>query len=332
MAQAQLEPESADARDAGDRAAGFAPAPRFPATVIEPRSGWPSFNLADLWTYRDLLQQLTWRNVKVRYKQTVLGVAWAVLQPLLWMIVLTWTFSRWIPAATGDVPAPLFLFSGVLPWIYFQTAVAAAANSVVTSEGLVTKVYFPRLVIPLAAIAAALVDFAIAFVLLVLLMFWYRIVPSAAILLVPAAVALLTVAAIGFGTLIAALTVSYRDFRHAIGFLLQIWMIATPTIYYNVRPSASTLTAAQTRSAERVDLADRSTSAATVSGKSASRQPGWLARINPVAAPIDFFRSTTLGLPIEWGALLTSALVNLVLCAAGILYYRRVEDAFADVI
>jgi lipopolysaccharide transport system permease protein len=271
------------------------PNPHIEETLITPLAGWPALGLKDLWHYRDLVYQLTLRNIKVRYKQTILGVLWAVLQPVLMTLVFAFTLGRLLPAANVTLPYPIFVLSGLLPWIFFQTAVTAAANSVVSSEGLVTKVYFPRLAIPLAAIAAALVDFGIAFTVLVAMMVWYGIAPTFSLALLPLAVLLLLASATGFGTLLAALTVSYRDFRHTVPFVLQAWMLATDTIFLSVGG-------------------------------------GKLSQINPMTAPIDFFRAVTLGLPIPWVGVLCIAVVNGALCLAGLYYFRRVEDSFADVI
>jgi lipopolysaccharide transport system permease protein len=282
------------ARTVGDAEVLAAPV-HIEETVITPLAGWPTLGVTDLWRYRDLVFQLTLRNIKVRYKQTILGVLWAVLQPVLMTVVFAFTLRRLIPNASGELPYPVFVLSGLLPWIFFQTAVTAAANSVVSSEGLVTKVYFPRLAIPLAAVAAALIDLGISFVVLIVLMLWYGIVPTASLALLPLAVALLLAAATGIGTLIAAVAVSYRDFRHAVPFVLQAWMFATPTIFVHL-------------------------------------EAGRLSRFNPMTAPVDFFRAVTLGLPIPWASVLIVAGVHIALCFAGLLYFRHVEDSFADVI
>jgi lipopolysaccharide transport system permease protein len=210
-------------------------------------------------------------------------------------LVLAYSLQRILPNVEGNLRYPIFVLSGMLPWIFFQSAVIAAANSVVSSEGLVTKVYFPRLVIPLSAIAAALIDLAISCSVLVGMMLWYGIGPTANLLLFPLAVLLLLASATGIGTLLAALTVSYRDFRHAVPYVLQAWMLATATIFL---PTSG----------------------------------GRLSQLNPMNAPIDFFRATTLGLPISWTSVLCIAALNAVLCLAGLFYFRRVEDSFADVI
>ena len=177
---------------------------------------------------------LTWRDVMVRYKQTVLGVAWAVLQPAMMMVVFTVFLGQMARVDSGDFPYPLFVYAGLLPWTFFATAVSNAGNSVVGSAQMVSKIYFPRLLIPLASVAAAVVDFLIAFLLLAGLMFYYGIVPGWQILLVPLLLLLAVLAAVGVGSMLAALNVSYRDFKYTIPFLMQIWMFATPTVYMNV--------------------------------------------------------------------------------------------------
>jgi lipopolysaccharide transport system permease protein len=306
MTASQIEP------DAGFAAAspqyGDASALEPGETVIEATSGWQSLGLAELWKARDLLYFLTWRNVKIRYKQTLLGAAWAVLQPLLMMVVFTWTIGRIAGFQASSVPYPLYVFSGLLPWTFFQTAVTGAANSVVASEGLVTKVYFPRLVIPLSAVAAALVDFAVAFVLLLILMGWYGVAPGLTVLLVPAALILVVVAALGIGTLIAALNVAYRDFRYVVTFLVQIWMLATTSIYFDLSAPAS------------------------ADGTPVSGWGSALAYLNPMIAVVELFRGAAIGTEIPWGRVAVSTSLLSLLMVGAFYYFRRVEDSFADVI
>jgi lipopolysaccharide transport system permease protein len=306
-------------------ASGGDPSP-LSETHITPKSGWPTLDLADLWKCRDLIAQLTLRNIRVRYKQTVLGVLWAIIQPVLTMAV----FVIFVPRTAGQFPNSVFVLSGLVPWYFFQTAVSTAANSVIGSEGLVTKVYFPRLAIPLAAVAAALVDLGVSFLILLALMVCYGILPEAGIVLLPLAVVLLTLVAVGIGTLIAALTVSYRDFRHAVVFLLPIWMLATPAIYLNRETSA---VAAQSSGESEnagplTDLRD----SLKAEGSSTSSGRAWLARLNPMTVPIDFFRAAILGTPIAAGGVLISFVVNGAVCLVGLYYFRHVEDSFADVI
>jgi lipopolysaccharide transport system permease protein len=210
-----------------------APAGR-PITVIIPPRAWQLINLSELWEHRELIYLMAWRDIKVRYKQTVLGAAWAVLQPALMMVVFTVFFGRLAKVPSGDLPYPLFAYAGLLPWTFFATAIANAGNSVIGSERLITKIYFPRLAVPFAAVGAAVVDLAVAFGLLIAMMLYYGIAPGPGLLLVPVLVGLMILAAVGVGTLLAALNVSYRDFRYVIPFLVQLWMFATPSVYMQV--------------------------------------------------------------------------------------------------
>jgi lipopolysaccharide transport system permease protein len=305
--------------------------PPLAETHIQPKAGCPSLDLAELWKCRDLIVQLTLRNIRVRYKQTVLGVLWAIIQPVVTMAV----FVLYIHGTAGRFPTSVFVLSGLVPWFFFQTAVSTAANSVVGSEGLVTKVYFPRLAIPLAAVAAALVDLGVSFVVLLVLMVWYGLLPGAGVVLLPLAVVLLTLAAVGIGTLLAALTVSYRDFRHAVTFLLPVWMLATPAIYLssevpaNSKPVAEATTPGVEESQKPLTGVRGSLDSAN---GSASAKVGWLARLNPMTVPIEFFRAASLGTSIGAGRVLISFVVNGVLCLLGLYYFRHAEDSFADVI
>jgi lipopolysaccharide transport system permease protein len=283
-------------------AAPAPPAP--PPTVIRPPRGWQFINFGELWRFRELLFFLVWRDVKVRYKQTLLGAAWAVLQPALMMVVFTIFFSRMAHVSTEGFEEwqyPLFVFAGLLPWTFFSTAVSNAGNSVVGSEKLISKVYFPRLAVPFASAGAALVDFAVASGLLAVLMACYGRGPGWGLLLAPLFVALMALAAVGVGTLLAALNVAYRDFRYVIPFLMQFWMFATPTIYSQPRAEGA----------------------------------GWLQvllTVNPMSALIGAFRSAALGGPIDWVAVGIAAAVSAAAFVVGCLYFRRVEDTFADVI
>ncbi len=270
--------------------------------LLEPPRGWQVINFRELWHFRDLLYFLAWRDVKIRYKQTFLGAAWAVLQPAMLMVVF---FRNLAGRPTGDIPYPLFFYAGLLPWTFFATAISNGGNSVVGSERLITKVYFPRLAIPFAAAGAALVDFFVAGGLLVVLMICYGVWPIWSWLLVPPIVLLLMLAAMGMGTLLAALNVAYRDFRYVIPFCVQVWMFATPSLY--------------------MDLF--SDEGASLSGW--AQLSVWL---NPLTGMIAAFRSAILGGPIPWGPLGLAALSSAVLFFVGCLYFRKVEDTFADVI
>jgi lipopolysaccharide transport system permease protein len=274
--------------------------PKGRITVIESARGWQLINVAELWRFRELLYFLVWRDVKVRYKQTALGAAWAVLQPAMMMVVFTLFFSRVAKVSSGDVPYPLFVYAGLLPWTFFSTGVASAANSVIGSERLITKIYFPRLSIPFAAVCAASVDWAVAMSLLVVLMLWYGVVPSLNILLLPVVFGTFAMFAAGLGTLLSALNVAYRDFRYVVPFLLQVWMFATPAIYLEPERGADG------------DL-------------------GWLL-LNPLNPLVASFRAAVLGGPIPWTALLWSTSLALLTFLGGCLYFRRVEDGFSDVI
>jgi lipopolysaccharide transport system permease protein len=272
-----------------------------PLTVIEPAKGWQPINLRELWAFRELIYFLVWRDVKVRYKQTALGAAWAVLQPAMLMIVFTVFLGRLARVPSGDVPYPLFVYLGVLPWTFFSTAISSAGNSVIGSERLVSKVYFPRLAIPIGSVGAAVVDFAIAVGLLIAMMAWYGVMPSAGIVLVPVVVLVLIMAALGVGTLLSALNVQYRDFRYVIPFMVQIWMFATPAIYMK-------------------------------SGGGAHGLARVLEYCNPINGLVAAFRAACLGDAIPFGSFALSAGISASLLVLGCCYFRRAERRFADII
>jgi lipopolysaccharide transport system permease protein len=303
-----------------------------PVTVIRPTSTWQVINVAELWKYRELCGFLVWRDVKVRYKQTLLGVAWAILQPLLLMVVFTVFFGRMAGVDSGGMPYPLFAFSGLLPWVFFSTAIANAGNSVVGSERLITKIYFPRLSIPFAAVGAAFVDFVIAFGMLIVLMIWYGVVPNASIFAVPFVIVIIAMAALGVGTLLAALNVAYRDFRYVIPFLVQLWMFATPTIY--MQPANYSVEFASTES-QTGDWNSRSAPHASIERANEGALPAHiqaLLNINPLVGLIAFFRAAMLGGPLPWATACWSALSAILMFVVGCLYFRHVEDSFADII
>src|SRR5882672_7033413 len=199
--------------------------------IIQPSRGWLKLNLGELWNYRELLYFLVWRDVKVRYKQTALGAAWAILQPFMTMVVFSVFFGRLAKIPSDGVPYPVFAFTALLPWQLFAYALAESSNSLVASQNLITKVYFPRLVIPIAGVLAGLVDFAIAFVVLLGLMAYYGIHPTAAILVLPVFIVFAVAAAMSGGLWLSALNVQFRDVRYTIPFLTQFWMFATPVAY-----------------------------------------------------------------------------------------------------
>jgi lipopolysaccharide transport system permease protein len=277
------------------------PAEAEAVTVVEARPGWRLLNLAELWRYRELLVILAWRDVKVRYKQTVLGAAWAVVQPVAMMVVFSLTFGRVAGLYTGGVAYPVFILAGLLPWLFFSSVVASAAQSVVGNQSLVTKVYFPRLLIPLASAGPYVVDLALGSVILAGLMAAYGVAPGGTAVLVPLLLAGLAVAALGAGILLAALTVAYRDFRYVVPFLLQLWMFATPSIYMDA-----------------VEV---------VGPKGAAVMP-----LNPAYGFIANLRAALLGRPLDGYSVALSAGAAVALAAAGCLYFRRVERGFADII
>jgi len=270
-------------------------------TVIEARPGWHLVDWREIWRYRELLGILVWRDVKVRYKQTVLGAAWAVLQPLANMLVFTLFFRRLAGDNPLGVPYPLFAFAGFLPWFFFSNAVTSAAQSVVGNQSLVTKVYFPRLLIPLSAVGPFLLDLAIGVVLLLVLAVAYGHPPGISLAALVPVVALLTVAATGVGTLLAALTVAYRDFRYVVPFMMQFWMFATPSIFMNAADAVG------------------------------PRWAAWLP-LNPAYGLVINFRAAALGTPFDGYAFAVSSATAVAGLIVGCLYFRRVERGFADII
>jgi lipopolysaccharide transport system permease protein len=294
-----LEPTSSDPPEVAAPEPPRSPAAPAHRTVIVPPSGWQLVDVRELWRFRELLFFLVWRDVKVRYKQAVLGAAWAVLQPAMLMVVFSVFLGRLGGLSGGDIPYPLFVLTGLIAWTFFSTAVSQAGNSVVGSERLITKIYFPRLAIPFASVGAAAFDFAISLGLLAVVMAAYGHAPSWQIVFAPLVFAILLLAAAGLGTLLSALTVAYRDFRYVTPFLVQVGMYATPSIYMLLPADPS---------------------------------PGlrlWLTA-NPLVAPIAAFRACLLGGPIPWDALAIAAAGAVALFVLGCLYFRKVEDEFAD--
>lgn len=271
-------------------------------TIIQPPHGWQAVNVRELWRFRELLYFLIWRDVKVRYKQTVLGVAWAILQPAMMMVVFTIFFGRLAGMSAGpDDHYCLFVLAALLPWTFFSTAIANAGNSVIGSERLITKIYFPRLAIPFASVGAAVFDFLVACSLLAIMMAFYGVSLTPQLLLAPVIFAVILLAALGLGTLLAALNVAYRDFRYVVPFLLQIGMFATPTIY--TQPSID--------NSHTVQI---------------------LLLMNPMTSLIAGFRACVLGGNIPWASMGVAVGTVLVFFVVGCFYFRRVEDSFADII
>ncbi len=270
-----------------------------PTVIIEPSGPWPRIDLRELWAYRNLFLFLVWRDIKVRYAQTVLGAGWAILQPVLAMVVFTVIFGNFAKIPSDGVPYPVFSLAALVPWIYFSTALTTASNSLIANPNLITKVYLPRLVIPLAPVLAGLVDFAIALVILFAMMLAFGIVPSSGVAVLPILVLIMMMAAAGIGCLLAALNVQYRDVKHIVPFLVQVLMFASPIVYpMSLVPEAY-----------RVAYA-----------------------LNPMAGVIEGFRSVLLGTnSISWSLLSVSAVSSVVFLTIGALYFRRMERVFADV-
>jgi lipopolysaccharide transport system permease protein len=277
-----------------------------PVVVIRPSRGWVSLRLGDVWEYRELLYFLVWRDVKVRYKQTLLGAAWAVLQPAMTMVVFTIFFGRLAQVGSDGLPYPLFSYAGLLPWIFFAQGLTQSSNSLVGSANLIKKVYFPRLVIPLSAILAGVVDLLIAFSLLLGLMGYYKTWPSATVLWLPLLLFLALATSLGAGLWLAALNVEYRDVRYVVPFFSQIWLFVTPVIY----PGSRVLK----------KLAE-------------AGLPGWLYGLNPMAGVVEGFRWALFGqVPFPAGVVAASGAVAALLVVTGAFYFRRMERAFADVV
>jgi lipopolysaccharide transport system permease protein len=271
-----------------------------PITIIEPIKGWVPVNLKEIWNYRELLYFLTKRDIKVRYKQTVLGGLWAIIQPVFTMVVFTIFFGRLAKLPSDNIPYPIFVYVGLLPWTYFSNAVSASGNSLVGSANLITKIYFPRLIIPTSASLAGLLDFFIAMLILGIMMIYYHFIPGVGILLFPLLVGLTFLCAVGTGLWLSALNVQYRDIRYAIPFLIQIWMFVSPVIY-------------------------------PVSMINDKYQ--WIMALNPMGGVINAYRASILGhLPIDWGLLGISTAIIIMIFLSGLYYFRRMERIFADVV
>ncbi|MFL6211408.1 MAG: ABC transporter permease [Pyrinomonadaceae bacterium] len=272
---------------------------RRPLSVIEAETAGVHLDLGDLWTYRELLYFLVWRDIKVRYKQTLLGAAWVIIQPLCTMLIVTLIFHRIGGLDAGTLPYPLFAYAGLLLWTFFANAIGNSTGSLVQNTSLITKVYFPRMFVPAAATAAGLVDLAVASVILVGLMLYYHVALTWSVLLLPLFVALLVLCALAVGLLISALTVKYRDLRHVVPFMMQFWLFASPIIY----------------------------PAAKVQGRW-----HWVLAANPVTGIVEGFRAALSGQALPHTLIAISAALTFVLTGCGVYVFRRLEATFADVI
>ncbi len=273
-------------------------------TVIEASRGWSSLQLRAVWQYRELLYFLVWRDIKVRYKQTALGVAWIVLQPVVSMVIFSLLFGGLLKVPSGGVPYPVFSFAALLPWNYFASSLTKSSGSLVGSANLITKVYFPRLIIPISGVLSGLVDFAIAFLVLAGLMVYYHVTPTVAILLLPGFLLLAMLTALGFGLWLSALNVRFRDVNYLVPFLVQIWMYVTPVIY------GSTLIPERFR---------------------------FLLGLNPMTGVVEGFRWALLGRQLADaqppGLLFAiSIAITLLVLLSGAVFFRSTERTFADII
>lgn len=273
---------------------------RSPEFLLKPTGGWRLPNFGEIWTYRELFFFLVWRDVKVRYKQTLLGAMWAILQPFLTMVVFSIFFGHLGNIPSDDFPYPIFAYTALLPWHLFAHSLTESGNSLVTNQELVTKVYFPRLVIPVASVVAGLVDFALAFTVLLAMMAYYGIIPTLAILTLPAFIFLACLTSLAVGLWLAALNVQYRDVRYTIPFLTQFWLFITPIAYpVSLVPEKWRL----------------------------------LYGLNPMLGVVEGFRWALLGKADALDAsVLVSVLMMVILLIGGLYYFTRVEKTFADVV
>lgn len=268
---------------------------------IEPSRGWVSLKLRELWAYRELLYFLTWRDVKVRYKQTVLGAAWAIIQPFMTMVVFSLFFGRLAQVPSDGIPYPIFSYAALVPWTFFASGLTQSANSLVGSANLIKKIYFPRLVIPISSVMGGVVDFILAFVVLLLLMLFYGIVPTANVIWLPLFLMLAFVTSLGVGLWLSAMNVQFRDVRYTVPFLTQFWMFASPIAYPSSLIENDILRA--------------------------------LYALNPMVGVVEGFRWALLGTETAPGAIIVvSSLAAVALLISGAYYFRRMEKSFADVV
>jgi homopolymeric O-antigen transport system permease protein len=271
-----------------------------PVVRITARRGWLALDLPELWAYRELVYFFVWRDIKVRYKQTVIGAAWAILQPVLTMIVFSLFFGKLAKIPSGGLPYPIFYYCALLPWMYFSTAMQGATSIVVDNQRVITKIYFPRVVLPIASVLPGLLDFAISFGVFLIMMVYYRIVPTASVIWLPVFLLLAVLTALGVGLWLSALNALYRDVRYVVPFLVQFWMFASPVAY------SSSLVPAKWR---------------------------WLYGLNPMAGVIEGFRWALTGHGQPPDILLAASSAAVVLLVfTGLVYYHAVEGTIADVV
>lgn len=279
----------------------IAPKPQEEVIILRPSRGWIPLNLRDIWRYRELVYFLTWRDVIVRYKQTILGAGWAIIQPLLNMVVLSIIFGEFAKMPTSGIPRPIFTFAALLPWGLFSKALSDAGRSMLSNRSMITKIYFPRLIIPLASVLGGLVDFSIQFVILIGMMFYYSYALTAAVITLPFFILLALVTALGIGLWLSALNVLYRDVNYILPFLTQLWLLITPVAY---------------------------------SAQEVVPEQWWLIySLNPMVGVVEGFRWALLGgAPPPIGTLLVSASISVFLLISGMYYFRRMERTFADLV
>lgn len=269
-------------------------------TIITPPKGWLHIDLREVWAYRELLMLLAWRDVSVRYKQSAVGIGWAVIQPLMMMVIFTIVFGKFAKLPSEGIPYPIFTYCALLPWNYFARSLTDSSNSLVGSAHLITKVYFPRLILPLSKVFAGLVDFAIAFMILLGMMIWYRITPTAGLLLLPVFILIAMITSLGVGLWLTAINVKYRDVVFVVPFLAQFWMYASPVAY------SITIVPEKWQ---------------------------WIYGLNPMVGVIEGFRWALLGKSSPNATvMLVSVGIILLLLVSGLFYFKRMEKTFADII
>jgi len=268
-------------------------------TVIKPRNAWDILTVRDLWQYRDMLLYLVLRDIKARYTQSVLGIGWAVIQPLFLMIVFTVIFGKLVKINTNGMDYAVFSYTALVPWAYFSNSLMLTTGSLIQNSNLLSKVFFPRIVLPMSTVLSTLVDFFIAFILVIVLMIWYQVSPTLWVLFLPALLLLMVVLSVSLGSLFTALAIQYRDVRHGISFLVQGMMYASPVVYpVSIIPDKYRL----------------------------------IYGLNPMAGVIEGFRSALLGAtPMPWDLIIVGTIVTLVLAVIGLTYFKFTERIFADV-
>lgn len=267
--------------------------------LIKPLRGWMPINLGELWTYRELLYFLVWRDIKVRYKQTILGATWAVLQPFMMMVVFTLFFGKFMKVPREGISYPLFAYSALLPWMLFSEGISRSTNSVVQDANLIKKVYFPRLIMPVSGIISPLVDFSFAFLVFLALQFYFGFAPTIKVLLLPVFLLLALITALAVGLWLSAINVQYRDVRYTIPFLIQFWFFASPVVY---------------------------------SSTSLPKSWQWAYGLNPMVGVIEGFRWVLLGTAPPRPLMVVSLSIVMVILVSGAFYFRRMEKVFADVV